>query len=130
MREATDSLCAPNKADASRGSVFRIKLFGFNVGADARPSTPRFDRKSKLELHNIQKNWRSLWTILAGALVVVIGAAGTPDAQANDGYTAPFPPFKIAGNLYYVGSRGLANCLITTRRSTSLSKVTLRKTSP
>jgi len=62
----------------------------------------------------MQKNWRSLWTILAGALVVVIGAAGTLAAQANDGYTEPFPPFKIAGNLYYVGSRGLANYLITT----------------
>jgi metallo-beta-lactamase class B len=32
---------------------------------------------------------------------------------AND-WTEPFPPFKIAGNLYYVGSRGLANYLITT----------------
>ena len=26
----------------------------------------------------------------------------------------PFPPFRIAGNLYYVGSKGLANYLITT----------------
>ena len=25
-----------------------------------------------------------------------------------------FPPFRIAGNLYYVGSKGLANYLITT----------------
>ena len=29
-------------------------------------------------------------------------------------WTEPFPPFKIAGNLYYVGSKGLANYLITT----------------
>jgi len=33
--------------------------------------------------------------------------------QASD-WTEPFPPFKIAGNLYYVGSKGLANYLITT----------------
>jgi metallo-beta-lactamase class B len=35
-------------------------------------------------------------------------------AQANSDWTEPFPPFRIAGNLYYVGSKGLANYLITT----------------
>jgi metallo-beta-lactamase class B len=35
-------------------------------------------------------------------------------AQANPDWTEPFPPFHIAGNLYYVGSKGLANYLITT----------------
>ncbi len=39
---------------------------------------------------------------------------GAPYAQAGADWTEPFPPFKIAGNLYYVGSRGLANYLITT----------------
>ena len=29
-------------------------------------------------------------------------------------WTEPFPPFHIAGNLYYVGSKGLANYLIMT----------------
>ena len=29
-------------------------------------------------------------------------------------WTEPFPPFHIAGNLYFVGSKGLANYLITT----------------
>jgi metallo-beta-lactamase class B len=29
-------------------------------------------------------------------------------------WTEPFPAFRIAGNLYYVGSKGLANYLITT----------------
>jgi metallo-beta-lactamase class B len=37
-------------------------------------------------------------------------------AQQTPEWTQPFPPFKIAGNLYYVGSRGLANYLITTPR--------------
>jgi metallo-beta-lactamase class B len=35
-------------------------------------------------------------------------------AQNNPDWTAPFPPFHIAGNLYYVGSKGLANYLIVT----------------
>jgi metallo-beta-lactamase class B len=47
--------------------------------------------------------------VIASALV-----AGTAYAQADPSWTTPFPPFRIAGNLYYVGSRGLANYLITT----------------
>ena len=35
-------------------------------------------------------------------------------AQNNPEWTEPFPPFHIASNLYYVGSKGLANYLITT----------------
>src|SRR6201982_565864 len=35
-------------------------------------------------------------------------------AQANPDCTEPFPPFRIAGNLYYVGSKGLASYLVTT----------------
>ena len=34
-------------------------------------------------------------------------------AQYAD-WTEPFPPFRIAGNLYYVGSKGLASYLVTT----------------
>jgi metallo-beta-lactamase class B len=35
-------------------------------------------------------------------------------AQRNSDWTEPFPAFRIAGNLYYVGSKGLANYLVTT----------------
>jgi len=35
-------------------------------------------------------------------------------AQNDPNWTAPFAPFHIAGNLYYVGSKGLANYLIVT----------------
>jgi metallo-beta-lactamase class B len=62
----------------------------------------------------MQKKWLSGWMILAGAVVVVISSVGALHAQINSDWTAPFPPFKIAGNLYYVGSKGLANYLITT----------------
>jgi metallo-beta-lactamase class B len=34
-------------------------------------------------------------------------------AQASD-WTEPFPPHRVIGNVYYVGSRGLASFLITT----------------
>lgn len=36
------------------------------------------------------------------------------EAQATADWTKPFPPFRIAGNLYYVGSKSLASYLVTT----------------
>lgn len=42
--------------------------------------------------------------------VLVTGAA----AQNAKSWSEPFPPHRIAGNLYYVGTRGLASYLITT----------------
>ena len=47
-------------------------------------------------------------------LVFVLATAGSLFAQANPEWTEPFPPFRVAGNLYYVGSKGLASYLITT----------------
>jgi metallo-beta-lactamase class B len=47
-----------------------------------------------------------------GAVALLLYATGAW-AQVND-WTEPFPPYRIAGNLYYVGSRGLANYLIAT----------------
>lgn len=35
-------------------------------------------------------------------------------AQDNPSWTEPFPPHRVAKNLYYVGSRGLASFLLTT----------------
>ncbi len=35
-------------------------------------------------------------------------------AQSDPEWTEPFPSFRIAGNLYYVGSKGLASFLVTT----------------
>ena len=50
-------------------------------------------------------------------ILAVLLAAGVPvpaAAQQPPEYTEPFPAFKIAGNLYYVGSRALASYLVTT----------------
>jgi len=46
--------------------------------------------------------------------ITAAALASPAAAQKQPEWTAPFPPFKIAGNLYYVGSKGLANYLITT----------------
>jgi metallo-beta-lactamase class B len=47
-------------------------------------------------------------------LIVTLLLASRTLAQVSPDWTEPFPPFRIAGNLYYVGSKGLANYLITT----------------
>jgi metallo-beta-lactamase class B len=52
--------------------------------------------------------------IFSGVLILILAAAGSVYAQANPDWTEPFPPFHIAGNLYYVGVKGLANYLVTT----------------
>jgi metallo-beta-lactamase class B len=77
----------------------------------------------------MQKKWLSLLIVLAGAFVAVISYVGTMYAQAND-WTEPFPPFKIGGNLYYVGSKGLANYLITTPRGHILINSDLEENVP
>ena len=52
--------------------------------------------------------------IVSRIFILILAAAGSVFAQANPDWTEPFPPFRIAGNLYYVGSKGLANYLVTT----------------
>ena len=54
----------------------------------------------------------TFFSLIFFALIFVV----TKDAKAQNDWTEPFPAFRIAGNLYYVGSKGLANYLITTPR--------------
>jgi len=61
----------------------------------------------------MRKVWFAIWIVLMGPVIWLIWSPDNSRAQSND-WTEPFPPFKIAGNLYYVGSKGLANYLITT----------------
>jgi metallo-beta-lactamase class B len=52
---------------------------------------------------------------VAGVMLAWTALAGPLTAQGNPpDWTEAFPPFKIAGNLYYVGSKGLANYLVVT----------------
>src|SRR5262245_55653254 len=52
--------------------------------------------------------------LLTAFAALFAASASTLHAQTSPDWTEPFPPFKIAGNLYYVGSKGLANYLIAT----------------
>src|SRR5215212_386193 len=58
---------------------------------------------------------RHTLVILSSALSIIISVIlAASDAPVQNDWTEPFPAFRIAGNLYYVGSKGLANYLITT----------------
>lgn len=52
--------------------------------------------------------------MLKRLLLLALLFTGGLHAQPNPGWTAPFPPHRIIGNVYYVGSRDLASFLITT----------------
>ena len=51
-------------------------------------------------------------------------------AQNSPDWTEPFPAFRIADNLYYVGSKGLANYLVTTPQGNILINSDLESNVP
>lgn len=51
---------------------------------------------------------------LAIGLIASLALAGTAAAQSPANWTAPYEPFKISDNLYYVGTAGLGSYLLTT----------------
>src|SRR2546421_11493071 len=59
---------------------------------------------------SMRQNVTIRFHLLILVLTVTVGAL----AQASPDWTEPFPPFHIAGNLYYVGSKGLAMYLVST----------------
>jgi len=65
-------------------------------------------------------------------LLFVFGLAlvGSLFAQAASDWTEPFPPHRVIGNVYYVGSRGLASYLITTPQGSILVNSSLDASVP
>jgi metallo-beta-lactamase class B len=61
-------------------------------------------------------------------LLLSLVAAGTLCAQSD--WDDPFPPHRIADNLYYVGSKGLATYLITTGQGHILINSSFERTLP
>ena len=69
--------------------------------------------------------------VLAAVVVLLVPVISQRSAlsQTND-WLEPFPPFRIAGNLYYIGSRGLASYLVTTPEGHILINSNLEKSVP
>lgn len=63
--------------------------------------------------------WQAM-TIASRVFIIALVLGGGTFAQDAQDWIEPFPPFRIAGNLYYVGSKGLANYLVVTRQGNIL----------
>ncbi len=63
-------------------------------------------------------------------IVAFLLASGSAVAQGTPDWTNPFPPFRIIGNIYYVGSQGLASYLISTSQGMILINSNLEKSAP
>ncbi|HEV2324359.1 MAG TPA: subclass B3 metallo-beta-lactamase [Terracidiphilus sp.] len=66
----------------------------------------------------------------AGLALLVLSLAVSLFAMGSPAWTTPFPPFRIAGNLYYVGSKDLAAYLIVTPKGLILINANLQSSPP
>jgi len=64
------------------------------------------------------------------AFFVSLSCVMNASAQIRPEWTNPFPPFRIAGNLYYVGSEDLASYLIVTPKGDILINSNLESSPP
>jgi metallo-beta-lactamase class B len=62
-------------------------------------------------------------------ILLLLFAASALAQEAPD-WTNPFPPYRIIGNIYYVGSQGLASYLIATPQGNILINSNLEKSVP
>ncbi len=63
-------------------------------------------------------------------LFLLLSLGCLTSAHGQSAWTEPFPPHRIAGNLYYVGSRDLASYLITTPEGHVLINSSLEESVP
>jgi metallo-beta-lactamase class B len=75
------------------------------------------------------RSLKSLATRIVACLIVVAALSGYSPAQ-NPDWTTPFPAFRIADNLYYVGSKDLASFLVTTPQGDILINSSLESSVP
>src|SRR5207253_2174991 len=102
----------------SRGETGRETSTNLTAGAAGLPAaTPAVDcatcqsEGESVARHAIARLTR---LTLACSLGTAPLPAQRPAATSDPKWTEAFPAFRIAGNLYYVGSRGLASYLIAT----------------
>jgi len=63
-------------------------------------------------------------------VILTLALAGSLFAQETPDWTQPFPPYRVMGNIYYVGSRGLASYLIATPKGHILINSSLQSSVP
>ena len=63
-------------------------------------------------------------------MILALLVAGGAAAQQTPDWTNPFPPHRVIGNIYYVGSQGLASYLVTTPQGNILINSSLEASVP
>jgi len=71
-----------------------------------------------------------MFRTLAQAAAMLGLFLATPSAQAADTFLTPFPAHHVVANIYYVGSKGQANYLITTPAGNILINSGVKKSPP
>ena len=71
-----------------------------------------------------------MYRTLAPAIALVSLLLAVPAAQAANDYLTPFPAHHVIANIYYVGSKGQANYLITTPAGNILINSGVEKSPP
>lgn len=73
---------------------------------------------------------RLVLMLFRASLAAMLIFAGTVLAQDQPSWTQPFPPHHVIGNVYYVGSKGLAAYLVTTPAGNILINSNLESSLP
>jgi metallo-beta-lactamase class B len=81
-----------------------------------------------------QKTMRNFWVVLLMVVVLIpnsnLDAQTVPPPFIDSAWLQPYKPFRIAGNLYYVGTYDLACYLITTEKGNILINTGLPESVP
>ena len=128
----------PPPAVCSPAAFVRSGSSGANTGSATRRNSSRSarscvyraarDARYDLTMNAILSNARGRWSSWVG-LALLLAATGLPAAPQPD-WTTPIAPFRIADDLYYVGSRDLASYLIVTPRGHILINSSLETSVP
>src|SRR5882757_3111925 len=87
----------------------------------------QISRDVQMDIHRKRCHALPMFLRLLTLLFVLTGSLL---AQDNPDWTKPFPPHRIADNLYYVGSKDLASYLITTPQGHILINSSLKSSPP
>jgi hypothetical protein len=76
------------------------------------------------------KPWLKTWMCLLLLLLPAAAGRNTEASENNPDWTTPIAPFRIADNLYYVGSKDLASYLVVTPKGDILINSSLESSPP
>jgi metallo-beta-lactamase class B len=84
-------------------------------------------RRTEWIFHRVRCHSQAMILRLLTLLFVLTGSMF---GQDNPDWTTPFPPYRVVGNVYYVGSKDLASYLITTPQGHILINSNLKSSVP